>query len=543
VVYPGGARADRGSAGVDYVCANALNVKMPQLSDRQASLYAAIAFLLTIFFNFYLPGYSITLSGLLVVIFLSTFVRTRSSTIIAGVVSAAVTLGFMIINSRRTDSSDGWSQYLFVTILVVFTTLIVLYIKGLIRHMQFDKSHMTSLFENATEGIILTNSQAEIILVNPAASRMFGYEEEELIGKPVETLLPRKYRAGHVQLRNEFYHHPSNRRMGAGRDLNGQRRDGTVFPVEVSLSSYRQENNQYAIAFIVDITHRKEIERSMLEQQQQLEKVTNDIRRLNAELEIKVEERTLILKEALQRLEQSQAELSEALDKERQLNEIKSRFVSMASHEFRTPLSAVLSSASLLAKYTTTEQQSNRDKHINRIRDSVKHLNDLLEDFLSLGKLDEGKIGSDPVAFNLPETIVDTLDEVRGLVKEGQEIQFAHEGTETIFNDRKLLRNILINLVSNALKFSDAGSQIWVRSRVAGDEALISVQDRGIGISEEDQQHLFSTFFRGKNAVNIQGTGLGLHIVKRYADLMGGTINLNSKLGAGTTVSLCIPIN
>ncbi|RYD92318.1 MAG: PAS domain-containing hybrid sensor histidine kinase/response regulator, partial [Sphingobacteriales bacterium] len=232
--------------------------------------------------------------------------------------------------------------------------------------MQFDKSHMTSLFENATEGIILTNSSAEIILVNPAAARMFGYEEGDLLGKPVETLLPKKYRAGHVQLRNGFYEHPSNRRMGSGRDLNGQRHDGSTFPVEVSLSAYNQGAERYVIAFIVDITHRKEIETSMLQQQQQLEKVTSDMRRLNAELEVKVEERTLILKEALQRLEQSQAELSEALDKERQLNEIKSRFVSMASHEFRTPLSAVLSSASLLAKYTTTETQPNRDKHINR---------------------------------------------------------------------------------------------------------------------------------------------------------------------------------
>jgi signal transduction histidine kinase len=162
-----------------------------------------------------------------------------------------------------------------------------------------------------------------------------------------------------VQLRDGFYKDPQNREMGSGRDLFGQKKDGDNFPVEVSLSSYKQNDRQYVIAFVVDITHRKEIERSMLQQQKQLEKVTNDIRRMNTELEAKVEERTIILKEALQRLEQSQAELSEALDKERQLNEIKSRFVSMASHEFRTPLSSVLSSASLIGKYTTTEQQAN----------------------------------------------------------------------------------------------------------------------------------------------------------------------------------------
>ncbi|GAB4091513.1 PAS domain-containing sensor histidine kinase [Flaviaesturariibacter terrae] len=514
---------------------------MPQLSPRQASFYALAAFLVTIGVNFWLTGYSIVLSGLLVVIFLSVFVASRSSTFIAGGASLLVTVFFLLLDQIRPNG-EPWTQYLFICLLILFTTLIVLYIKGLIRDMQFDKSHMTSLFENATEGIFLTNRQGEIILMNPAAERIFGYDRGELVGKPVETLLPKKYRAGHVQLRDGFHEQPSNRRMGSGRDLNGQRRDGSTFPVEVSLSAYKQGNEQYVIAFIVDITHRKEIETSMLLQQQQLEQVSNDMRRLNAELEGKVEERTVILKEALQRLEQSQAELSEALDKERQLNEIKSRFVSMASHEFRTPLSAVLSSASLLAKYTTTEQQPNRDKHINRIRDSVKHLNDLLEDFLSLGKLDEGKVGAQPVHFNIREAVVDILDDVRGLVRPGQEIHFEHDGPEEVFNDKKLLRNILVNLVSNALKFSEENGHVWIRSHVRGDEALVSVEDRGIGISEEDQQHLFSSFFRGKNATNIQGTGLGLHIVKRYADLMGGTIKLQSRLGEGTTLTLRVPV-
>ena len=143
----------------------------------------------------------------------------------------------------------------------------------------------------------------------------------------------------------------------------------------------------------------------MLEQQKQLEKVSNEIRKLNADLEVKVEERTMILKEALQRLEQSQTELSEALDKEKQLNEIKSRFVSMASHEFRTPLSTVLSSASLLEKYKTTEEQEKRSRHIDKIKNSVHHLNDILEDFLSLGKLDEGKVENHACEFDLQDFI------------------------------------------------------------------------------------------------------------------------------------------
>lgn len=506
-------------------------------------MYAILVFILTIALAFFMPGYSITLSGLLVVIFFSVFVPTASSTLIAGVGSSAIVFGFLFWNKLGRDTDTSWAEYIFLFVLILFSTLIVLYIKGLLRNMEFDKSHMTSLFENATEGIILADQTASVVLVNPSACRMFGYNEQELVGQKVEVLLPTRYRSGHVQLRQGFYHHPTDRQMGSGRDLFGQKKDGSNFPVEVSLSSYQQDQKQYVIAFVVDITHRKEIERSMLEQQKQLEKVTNDVRRMNTELEAKVEERTVILKEALQRLEESQAELSEALDKERQLNEIKSRFVSMASHEFRTPLSSVLSSASLIGKYTTTEQQANRDKHVKRIKESVKHLNDLLEDFLSLGKLDEGKIGAQKVHFQLSETIYDTIDEVRGMVRNGQEIRYVHTGPDDAFSDKKLLKNILINLISNALKFSDEEATVDVASEVADGHAIIHVTDKGIGISEEDQEHLFSSFFRGRNAINIQGTGLGLHIVKRYTELIGGSINLKSALGEGTTVTITIPIN
>jgi PAS domain S-box-containing protein len=515
---------------------------MPQLSSRQATVYATLVLLLTIGLAYFMPGYSITLSGLLVVIFLSVFVPTISSTLIAGVGSSFIIVGFLLWNKWGIGLQNSWAEYIFLFVLILFSTLIVLYIKGLLRGIQFDKSHMTSLYENATEGIILTDHTASIVLVNPSACRMFGYDSEELVGKKVEMLLPTRYRAGHVQLRDGFYQQPGNREMGSGRDLFGQKKDGASFPVEVSLSSYKQNNRQYVIAFVVDITHRKEIERSMLQQQKQLEKVTNDVRKLNTELEAKVEERTIILKEALQRLEQSQAELSEALDKERQLNEIKSRFVSMASHEFRTPLSSVLSSASLISKYTTTEQQPNRDKHVNRIKESVKHLNDLLEDFLSLGKLDEGKIGAQMGRFHLSEAIHDTIDEVRGLVRKEQEIHYEHHGDDCVYSDKKLLKNILINLVSNALKFSDENATVNVVSEAKDDSATIRVIDKGIGISKEDQEHLFSSFFRGHNALNIQGTGLGLHIVKRYTELIGGSINLHSTLGQGTTVTITIPI-
>lgn len=408
--------------------------------------------------------------------------------------------------------------------------------------MQFDIAHITSLFENATEGFIVSDSKANIILVNPSASRMFGYTIEELIGQKIEILIPSQYKKTHVKQRDGFYKEPTNRVMGHGRDLHGEKKGGLNFPVEVSLSTYVQNGERYVIAFIIDITKRKEIESSMIEQQYQLEKVTNEIRKLNAELEAKVEERTIILKEALQKLEQSQKELSEALDKERQLNEIKSRFVSMASHEFRTPLSTVLSSASLIAKYTSSEEQDKRNRHIEKIKGSVKHLNDLLEDFLSLGKLDEGKVATILHEFNLKDLIQDITEDMKGLAKAGQQIIFNYYGAEEIQSDKKLIRNILINLISNAIKFSEEGQTITISCNQQGVEANISVKDQGIGISEEDRGHLFSSFFRGRNAINIQGTGLGLHIVKRYVDLLDGKVYIESKLGSGTTISFIIPV-
>lgn len=402
--------------------------------------------------------------------------------------------------------------------------------------------HLVSLFENATEGIIVTDSSGNIMLVNPAAERMFDYKNSEITGQPVEVLVPDQFKPHHHKLRAGFYEHPSNRSMGQNRDLHGKRKDGTAIPVEVSLSHYTKSNEIFVIAFIVDITKRKEIENNVKQQQAELERISNELRKLNTELETKVEERTIILKEALQKLEQSQSELNEALDKEKQLNEIKSRFVSMASHEFRTPLSTVLSSAFLLSKYTKEEEQEKRDRHIIKIKNSVKNLNDILEDFLSMGKLDEGKVLSQISEINLEECITDTIGEMIPFLKKGQRISRYYEGSSIVYSDKKLLRNIIINLISNAIKFSEEDKQIYIQSLVASGKAVIEIKDEGIGICEEDMEHLFSSFFRGANATNIQGTGLGLHIVQRYTGLLGGTVALRSSLNEGTTVIISIPI-
>jgi PAS domain S-box-containing protein len=514
---------------------------MVNISSRQALIYSSLIFLLSIFLNYFFSDQSFIGGGFIVSIFLTVFIEKKNATIIAALASAIASLFITVSKTNIFFSAEFISGNVFILAIIAFTAMIVTYVKLLLKHMQFDKTHMTSLFENATEGIILSNGAGKIVLVNPAAENIFGYKEEELAGQLIEVLIPRRFTHNHGKMREGFYQHPQNRQMGVGRELFAQKKDGAEFPVEVSLSYYQQNNEAFVIAFVVDITARKNHELNIKRHQNELEKLTEDMRLLNNELEIKVEERTHVLHEALLKLEQSQEELSEALSKEKQLNEIKTRFVSMASHEFRTPLSTVLSSASLLSKYTHGSEQEKREKHIHRIKASVTHLNDILEDFLSLGKLDEGKVSITISMFNLDELLQDVIEEMKVQVKNGQQIKYFFVGKKEFYSDNKLLRNISINLISNAIKFSDEHTIIYVDCSVENERAVISVKDEGIGISEEDKKHLFTSFFRGHNAANIQGTGMGLHIVKRYLDLLKGSITLHTDLQNGTTFTIVLP--
>jgi PAS domain S-box-containing protein len=449
-----------------------------------------------------------------------------------------------LFTSRRRYLQGMLPQSIFAGILTLLAILFIWYAKKRYRSIESDQRPFKALFDHATEGIILTDEKGKIILVNPAGFGLFQYQPNELPGQPVDLLIPQRFHHSHEKQRQGFYQHPGNRTMGHGRELFARKKDGTEFPVEVSLSYYSQNNALFVIAFVVDITSRKQNEQELIDRQQQLETITGDVRRLNSELEAKVEQRTSILREALQELEQSQEELGKALSKEKELGEIKSRFVSMASHEFRTPLSTILSSANLLSRYTTTEDQDKRDKHIGRTKDAVKHLNELLGDFLSLGKLAEGKVRSEPTPLPLREFLQDLTEEMQSLAKEGQVIHCTYSGDDIIHSDRHLLKNILINLLSNAIKFSGEATSIHLEVGLLRDGGIaISVRDQGIGISNEDKPQLFSSFFRGANVVNIEGTGLGLTIVRSYLDLLQGKIRLDSGLGSGTLVTIELPGN
>jgi PAS domain S-box-containing protein len=249
------------------------------------------------------------------------------------------------------------------------------------------------------------------------------------------------------------------------------------------------------------------------------------------------------LSESLVKLKKSETSLKEALTKEHHLNDMKSRFVSMASHEFRTPLSTILSSIYLLERYTTTEQQANRLKHAAKIKEAIQHLNDLLEDFLTLGKLEEGKTNIKPCILDAQQLLTDIVEELEPIKKEGQEIRLSFTGDSTITSDKQIVKNIMINLLNNAIKFSGENKPIHLSAIHESGKLRIVIKDEGIGISQADQALLFQTFFRGKNAQNIQGTGLGLNIVKQYLALLRGTIQIQSELDKGTSVSVCIPDN
>lgn len=392
-----------------------------------------------------------------------------------------------------------------------------------------------ALFQYASVGILVADAAGEILLANGFLLKQFGYDsEDELSGKKVEHLIPQRFRIGHTAHRDGYIKKASPRPMGLGIDLFAVKKDGTEFPVEISLSNYRKDDSVFVIAFINDITKRKEIEQAMIRQKEELAEINVKIEELNNDLEQKVELRTSQLTYTLQQLENSRKEIENALSKEKELSDLKSRFVSMASHEFRTPLSTILSSASLLAKYTESTDQEKRDKHIHRIKASVNNLTDILNEFLSIGKIEAGNLIAHLTHFNIRELAGVICNEMQSISREGQVISYQHEGKETVFLDPTLFRNVIINLLSNAIKFTPANGQIRIFSKVTDDQITIRVKDNGIGISADDQAHLFERFFRGANVTNIQGTGLGLHIVGKYIELMNGHIEFSSELEKGT---------
>lgn len=248
----------------------------------------------------------------------------------------------------------------------------------------------------------------------------------------------------------------------------------------------------------------------------------------------------LVVENNITESKKAEDEIHKTLQKERQLNELKSRFVSMASHEFRTPLSTILSSTSLLDRYNQPEHEEKRQKHLERIKSNVRNLTQILNDFLSLDKLEEGHISAQYQVFDLKALCEEIIEEMEGHIGYNQDINFSYTGQTDVHLDKSLTQNILNNLLSNAIKYSE--DTIGFNVECTDERININVSDKGIGIPEEDQENMFERFFRARNVTNIQGTGLGLNIVSKYVELLGGKIYFESKYGEGTTFFIELPL-
>jgi PAS domain S-box-containing protein len=362
--------------------------------------------------------------------------------------------------------------------------------------------------------VAITDQKGIIKHVNNNFCKISKYSKEELIGQD-HRIINSGYHSKEF-IRN-LWVTIANGKIWRG-ELRNKAKDGTIYWVDTTIVPFLNEEAkpyQY-LAIRSDITQRKLAEEQLL--------------KINEDLENKVKERTL--------------ELTYALEKEKELNEMKSRFVSIASHEFRTPLSAILSSTSLVDHYINPDQEEKRKKHIDRIKSSVRNLTSILDDFLSLEKLEQGKVEAHSSEFNLKEFIDDVIDEMDGMVKRKQQkVNFNYDGDEEVYQDKKILRNVLLNLLSNAVKYSPEGKEIHVSTVVKDGKVSVAIRDEGIGIPADAQKNMFDKFFRAKNATNIQGTGLGLNIVKRYVELLDGTISFTSKENIGTSFTVEFPKN
>jgi PAS domain S-box-containing protein len=252
---------------------------------------------------------------------------------------------------------------------------------------------------------------------------------------------------------------------------------------------------------------------------------------------------TLFVFNDITKQKQAEVEIRKALVQEQELNKLKSRFISMASHEFRTPLSAILSSAILLQKQNESDEKEKRKKYIRQIKSNVRSLVVILNDFMSLGKLEEGKVAIKPILFDLVAFSNILLEEIRPTKKRGQTLQMkSNKETIGVYLDQKLLQHILVNLFSNAIKYSDVDQDIQLILIKGKKTICIEIKDQGIGIPIQDQSNLFERFFRAENSLNMQGTGLGLHIVKQYTELLGGTVSFESEVGKGSVFRVAFPV-
>jgi PAS domain S-box-containing protein len=427
---------------------------------------------------------------------------------------------------------------------------------------------ISQFLSSINDAIVVIDKKGIILQCNDKLEDVLGYNPEDVIGKNVGMFMDTQMASQHDSLLGS--EEKSLRIIGKDREIFGIHKDGSKVQLLINISKFEDSGQTYFTGILRKysneqnsneiIKKNKELQEALKKKDLQIEQTISDLyslyltakqaeeqelREKNRMLEVtvkelnenksKLEHEIFERKLAEERLLIIQDEIKSALEKEKELNDLKSKFISIASHEFRTPLSTILSSTNLIQRYLTPEVLEKTDKHINRIKSSVRNLTQILEDFLSLSKLEEGKFDKEKKELDIVDLLNNCIEEVNVFAKKDQKFIFDHKiKTAIIVSNAQSLRNVFINLLSNAIKYSFEGSNIYVQLWQEGDIFYASVRDEGIGIPKDQKEYLFQRFFRADNAINIQGTGLGLFIVRKYLDNLDGTIDFESEEGKGT---------
>jgi PAS domain S-box-containing protein len=366
------------------------------------------------------------------------------------------------------------------------------------------------LLEAAPDAIIEVDRDGRIVLLNLVTEKMFGYSREELLGKTVELLVPDSVRAGHVRHREGYWNHPATRPMGSGLALQGCRKDGSRFPVEISLSPVHSEEGLRITAVIRDTSERKRTEDQLRAMR---ENYTRELELRNREVE--------------------------------RANQLKSEFLASMSHELRTPLHTVIGFAELLNEELEGPLNEKQKRFIGHIHKDSMHLLELINDVLDLSKIEAGKLRIQREVFDLKTCVEETVASVRpGAAIKSIAIETDIAVSTAIYADRVRFKQILYNLLSNAVKFTTERGRICVEARLRQEFLEISVTDTGIGIPKDQQDAIFDKFYQvGSTTKGVrEGTGLGLAITKALIEEHGGQISVDSEIGKGSRFTFTIAI-